>query len=137
MKQIIKALKFQDIFNSTFYYFFNKKRKQHTALTIIISLGINILSISLFLTEISDLIKHKNPTVNYAKLRNSISPNLTLNTKELLFSIGVRDKNYNFINDPSLVTIKPLPVPRFLSFPKSNIEEFSSLMLEIPYYLFH
>ena len=106
MKQIIKALKFQDIFNSTFYYFFNKKRKQHTALTIIISLGINILSISLFLTEISDLIKHKNPTVNYAKLRNTISPNLTLNTKELLFSIGVRDKNYNFINDPSLVTIK-------------------------------
>ena len=68
MKQIIKALKFQDIFNSTFYYFFNKKRKQHTALTIIISLGINILSISLFLTEISDLIKHKNPQKSNCKL---------------------------------------------------------------------
>jgi hypothetical protein len=36
-----------------------------------------------------------------------MSPNITLNTKELLFTIAIRDKYYNLINDPSYGYILP------------------------------
>ena len=106
MNTIIKVLKFQDIFESTFRYFFNKKRTQHTILTVLLSFAINTFVIIVFIIELHELLEHTNPDVNYAKMRNTIAPNLTLNTKELLFSIGIRDKNYNFVNDPSIATIK-------------------------------
>ena len=106
MNSIVNILKFQDVFRITFKYFFNKKRIQHTIITVLISLGINSFVISLFILEIFDLIKHKSPRVNYAKIRQTISPNFTLNSDELIFSIGIRDKNYNFINDPSIAYIK-------------------------------
>ena len=106
MNTIIKFLKFQDIFESTFRYFFNKKRTQHTILTVLLSFAINTFVIIVFIIELYELLEHTNPDVNYAKMRNTIAPNLTLNTKELLFSIGIRDKNYNFVNDPSIATIK-------------------------------
>ena len=45
---------------------------------------------------------HSKPTVNYAKFLSSVTKNMTLNTKELLFTIAIRDQNYNLINDPSI-----------------------------------
>ena len=106
MHNIVKVLKFQDIFESNFRYLFNKKRAQNTIFTVLLSLAINSFVIIIFIIELYNLVVHNNPYVNYAKIRNTIAPNLTLNTKELLFSIGIRDKNYNFINDPSIATIK-------------------------------
>ena len=35
----------------------------------------------------------------------SMTTNMTLNTKELLLTIAIRDKNYNLINDPSIGSI--------------------------------
>ena len=106
MEQIIKRLKFQDVIDTTFIYFFNRKRNQHSILTVTLSLGINIFILILFLLGLNDLINHNNPDVNFAKMKNGISPNLAYNTKELLFSIGIRDKNHTFINDPTIASIK-------------------------------
>jgi hypothetical protein len=58
MNCLVNILKFQDIFRTTFKYIFNKKRIQHTILTVLISLGINSFIISLlFFRNIFDLIK--------------------------------------------------------------------------------
>ena len=77
MNTIIKVLKFQDIFESTFRYFFNKKRAQHSILTVLLSFAINTFVIIVFIIELHELIEHTNPDVNYAKMRNTIAPNLT------------------------------------------------------------
>ena len=106
MEKIFYFLRFQDLFEFTFQYFFNKKRKQHSILTMIISLIINSLTITIFINEIYILSNHKHPNVNYAKMRQTFSPNFTFNSEDLLFSIGMRDKYYNFINDPTIAKIK-------------------------------
>ena len=106
MEKIIKTLQFQDIIETTFHYFFNRNRIQHSIITVLLSLGINIFIIILFILGFNDLINHNNPDVNFSKMKNNITPNLTYNTKELLFSIGIRDKNHIFINDPSIASIK-------------------------------
>ena len=125
MEKIIKMLKFQDIIESSFHYFFKKSRNQHSIITVLLSLTINILSIILFLLGLNDLINHNNPNVNYSKMKNSITPNLTYNSKDLLFSIGIRDKNHVFINDPSIASIKA-----FYHI-KTNYDKFISLQNEM------
>ena len=105
MEKIFYFLKFQDLFEFTFQYFFNKKRKQHSILTMIISFIINSLTLTILINEINVLLNHKYPNVNYAKMRHIFSPNFTFNSEELLFSIGMRDKYYNFINDPTIAKI--------------------------------
>ena len=128
MDKIIKTLKFQDVIDTNFHYFFNKKRNQHSIVTVTLSLGINIFIAILFLLGLNDLINHNNPDVNFAKMKNGITPNMTYNTKELLFSIGIRDKNHIFINDPSIASIKA-----FYHI-KINHDKFISLQYEMTFF---
>ena len=71
-----------------------------------LSLLINISSLCLSITFLFELIYHSKPVVSFAKFQSSMTKNMTLNTKELLFTIAFRDKNYNLINDPSIAFIK-------------------------------
>ena len=54
MDKIIKTLKFQDVIDTNFHYFFNKKRNQHSIVTVTLSLGINIFIAILFLLGLND-----------------------------------------------------------------------------------
>ena len=103
--RLIRLLEIQDSFKSPFQFLFHGKRNIHFPLGMLLSLLINFASICLSVTLILQLIFHSQPNVNYAKFTTSMSSNMTLNTKELLFTIAIRDKNYNLINDPSIGSI--------------------------------
>ena len=105
--RLIRLLEIQDSFKSPFQFLFHGKRNIHFPLGILLSLLINFASICLSVTLMLQLIFHSQPNVNYAKFTTSMSSNMTLNTKELLFTIAIRDKNYNLINDPSYGYILP------------------------------
>ena len=101
-ERILHILEVQDSSKSQFQFLFKGKRNIHFPFGMILSLLINIASLCLSVTLISELIYHSKPTVNYAKFHSSMTRNMTLNTKELLFTIAIRDNNYNLINDPSI-----------------------------------
>ena len=105
--RLIYLLEIQDSFKSPFQFLFHGKRNIHFPLGMFLSIVINFASISLLVTLILQLILHSQPNVNYAKFTSSMTPNMTLNTKELLFTIAIRDKYYNLINDPSYGYILP------------------------------
>ena len=71
-----------------------------------LSLLINISTICLSTILLLELIYHSKPNVSFAKFQSQLTKNMTLNTKELIFTITFRDKNHNLINDPSIAFIK-------------------------------
>ncbi len=101
-EKIYQFLEIQDSSKSQFQFLFQGKRDIHFLFGMILSLLLNIASICLSVTLILELMYHSKPTVNYAKFLSSVTKNMTLNTKELLFTIAFRDNNYNLINDPSI-----------------------------------
>ena len=106
MKERIKNfLEIQDSLRIPFQFLFKGKRNIHFPLGIYISLFINISSLCIGITLIIELKNHSSPSVNYSKIHTSMTTNMTLNTKELLLTIAIRDKNYNLINDPSIGSI--------------------------------
>ena len=120
--QLYHLLEIQDSFKSPFQFLFHGKRNIHFPLGMLLSLLINFASICLSVTLILQLIFHSQPNVNYAKFTTSMSSNMTLNTKELLFTIAIRDKNYNLINDPSYGYILPTYERTFTVNGEFNIE---------------
>ncbi len=106
MKERIKNfLEIQDSLRIPFQFLFKGKRNIHFPLGIYISLFINISSLCIGIALIIELKNHTGPSVNYSKIYSSMTTNMTLNTKELLLTIGIRDNNYNLINDPSIGSI--------------------------------
>ena len=106
MKERIQYfLEIQDSLKIPFQFLFKGKRNIHFPLGMYLSLFINILSLCLGITLMMELIYHTGPSVNYAQFHSSMTTNMTLNTKELLFTIAIRDNNYNLINDPSIASI--------------------------------
>ena len=103
--RIIDLLEVQDTLKSPFQFLFHGRRNIHFPLGIVLSLLINIASICLSVTLLLELLNHSKPSVNYAKFLSSMTTNMTLNSKELLFTIAFRDKNYQLINDPSIATL--------------------------------
>ena len=101
-EKIYQFLEIQDSSKSQFQFLFQGKRDIHFLFGMILSLLLNIASICLSVSLILELMYHSKPTVNYAKFLSSVTKNMTLNTKELLFTIAIRDQNYNLINDPSI-----------------------------------
>ena len=106
-EKLINILEIQDAFKSPFQFLFNGKRDIHVPFGMILSLIINFANICLTITLIRQLINHSEPDVNYAKFTSSMTVNMSLNTRELLFTIAIRDQNYNIINDPSYGYILP------------------------------
>ena len=105
-ERIYRFLEIQDSSKSPFQFLFKGKRNIHFPFGMILSFIINIICICLSVTLILELINHSKPTVNYAKFHTSMTQNITLNTKTLLFTIAIRDQYYNLINDPSIGSIK-------------------------------
>ena len=103
--KLLHILEFQDTFKTPFNFLFNGKKNIHFPIGIISSLIINVTTFCFSITLILQLINHSEPSVNYAKITSSMSPNITLNTKELLFTIAIRDKYYNLINDPRYASL--------------------------------
>ena len=106
-EKLINILEIQDSFKSPFQFLFNGKRNIHVPFGMILSLFINFANICLTITLILQLINHSQPNINYAKFTSSMTVNMSLNTKELLFTIAIRDKDYNIIDDPSYGYILP------------------------------
>ena len=104
-EKLIYLLEAQDTSKSQFQFFFHGKRNIHFPFGMFLSLLINFASFCLSITLLFELINHSKPSVNYAKFHSSMTTNMTLNTKELLFTIAFRDNNYNIIKDPSIASI--------------------------------
>ncbi len=100
--KLITLLRLQDSFKSPFHFNFNGKKYIYYPINIIVSIFINISALILFITLLQELIYHSQPNVNFSEFHSSKTKNLTLNTKELLFTIALRDQYYNIINDPSI-----------------------------------
>ena len=104
-EKLIYLLEAQDTSKSQFQFLFHGKRNIHFPFGMFLSLLINFASFCLSITLLFELIDHSKPSVNYAKFHSSMTTNMTLNTKELLFTIAFRDNNYNIIKDPSIASI--------------------------------
>ena len=104
-EKLICLLEAQDSFKSPFHFLFHGKRNIHFPFGMFLSLLINFASFCLSITLLFELLNHSKPSVNYAKFQSSMTKNMTLNTKELLFTIAFRDNNYNIIKDPSIASI--------------------------------
>ncbi len=89
--KLIYLLEAQDTSKSPFQFLFHGKRNIHFPLGMFLSLLINIASFCLSMTLLFELLNHSKPSVNYAKFHSSMTTNMTLNTKELLFTIAFRD----------------------------------------------
>ena len=103
-----KLLKQQDHFAFTFQLYFIGKKRNHTIIGIILSSIINIFCIVMFLLYLIELLNHSKPKVNYSKISKKLNTNITLNTKELLYTIGFRDKNYQVLADPTIASLLPV-----------------------------
>ena len=79
--KLLHILEFQDTFKTPFNFLFNGKKNIHFPIGIISSLIINVTTFCFSITLILQLINHSEPSVNYAKITSSMSPNITLNTK--------------------------------------------------------
>lgn len=104
----MKFLESQDHFSYYFNFEFLRKKKFHTLIGIVFSVIINLGCLVMFIIYLVELFSHSNPNVNYTKIRKTISTNLTLNTKDLLYSIGFRNKHYQIMKDPTIVSLVPV-----------------------------
>ena len=103
-----KLLKQQDHFSYTFQLYFLGKKSNHTIIGIVLSSIINIFCIVMTLLYLIELLNHSKPKVNYSKISKKLNTNITLNTKELLYTIGFRDKNYQVLADPTIASLLPV-----------------------------
>ena len=107
MKLIYDVLKYQDYFYITFLHEFKGEKKQHSFISVILSLIVNIVCIIIFGINTINLFKRKEPSISYSKVDLFKGKNITLNTENLLFSIFLRDKNHLPLNNPSIISINP------------------------------
>ena len=105
-EKLITFLEIQDSSKSPFQFLFKGKRNIYFPFGMFLSLLINISTICLSTILLLELIYHSKPNVSFAKFQSQLTKNMTLNTKELIFTITFRDKNHNLINDPSIAFIK-------------------------------
>ena len=103
--KLLQLLEIQDSSKIPFHFLFNGKRNIHFTFGIILSLLMNIISFLFSITLILELLHHSKPSVNYAQFQSSMTTNMTLNTKQLLFTIAFRDKDYKLINDPTIASL--------------------------------
>ena len=107
MKVIYDILKYQDYFYITFFHEFKGEKKQHSPISVILSLIVNIVCVIVFSINAFNLFKRKEPSISYSKIDLFKGINITLNTENLLFSIFLRDKNHLPLNNPSIISINP------------------------------
>lgn len=86
MKRIRALLELQDYFSIQFHILFKGERKIHSIYSIILSLLINVACGAMRVTLVLELIKHKKPIVNMAELKSFLTENMTLNSKDLLYT---------------------------------------------------
>jgi hypothetical protein len=109
MKKILNTLKFQDYFYEQFSHEFRGEKRAHSYLGITFSLVINIFCMFLLILNLYQLFGRKDPTTSYTKLDLDLGYNLTLNSKDLLFSLQLRDKNHIPLKQyGNVLTIKPI-----------------------------
>ena len=86
--KLITLLQLQDSFKSSFHFHFNGKKNIYYPIGTIVSIFINLSALTLLLTLVNELIYHSQPNVNFSEFHTSMTHNLTLNTKDLLFTIA-------------------------------------------------
>lgn len=107
MKLFREVLNLQDNFYMQFTILFKGDRRIHSKIGVILSLLINFICIAMFITLLFQLINHSNPSVTTVQLSSSVTTNITLNTKDLLLAIGLRDKFFQTITDNSIARLIP------------------------------
>ena len=105
---LIKFLENQDHFSFNFTISFLGKKETHTYIGMICSLALNIGCIVMFTLYLIELFNHSKPNVNYSRINKQKTTNMTLNTRELLYTVGFRDKYYQIITDPSIASVVPI-----------------------------
>ena len=105
MKTLYNTLKVQDYFYIIFLHEFKGETKQHSYISVFLSLIVNVVTITIFFINFSHLLKRNEPSISYSKIDLLKGINITMNTQDLLFSIFLRDKNHSPLNNPSLITI--------------------------------
>ena len=68
MKLIYDILKYQDYFYITFLHEFKGEKKQHSFISVILSLIVNIVCIIIFGINTINLFKRKEPSISYSKV---------------------------------------------------------------------
>ena len=106
MKNLQSFLEIQDSLSSHMKFSINGKCSYHSSIGIILSFLINISCVSFIINYVSNLITHTKPNINYMKSASSKSPNITLNTDDLIFTLGFRESELKIINDPTILTIE-------------------------------
>ena len=107
----VKLMEFlitQDHFGITPCFLYKGKPQFHSIFCEIFSLIMNILCVVVFFTQISELLKKTNPTVNFVSLQQSKGPNGTLNTENLMISFGILNQQFEFFSDPTYLTFEAL-----------------------------
>ena len=107
MKTLYNTLKVQDYFYIIFLHEFKGETKQHSYISVFLSLIVNVVTITIFFINFSHLLKRNEPSISYSKIDLFKGINITLNTENLLFSIFLRDKNHLPLNNPSIISINP------------------------------
>lgn len=74
----------------------------HSMFSMSFSLLENMACVAMGITLIIDLVCHSKPTLNTSKVENAFPANLPFNTKELLYTIRFKDKDYDNIQDPTV-----------------------------------
>ena len=107
MKKVYEILKFQDYFYLVFTHEFKGEKRQHTFISVFLSLIINIMCGIILVLNLIRLFLRREPTISYTKIDLNQGKNITLNSEQLLFSIFVRDSKHSPLNDPTIITLNP------------------------------
>ena len=105
----------QDHFSFSFSINFLGKKESHTLIGMLCSFLLNIGCAAMFIIYILELFDHSKPNVNYSKIHKQKTTNMTLNTRDLLYTIGFRDKYYQILQDPTIASLHPI-YERFFSY---------------------
>lgn len=107
MQSFKSFLKIQDYFGMVPTLTHHGKMKYQNFIGSWLSLLINCCCLVYVMTFIIELLSHNNPSLNTVTISNSISPNITLSSDDLIIAFGIMDRSYKIINDPSVFTIDP------------------------------
>ena len=85
MKKVYELLKFQDYFYLVFTHEFKGEKRQHTFISVFLSLIINIMCGIILVLNLIRLFLRREPTISYTKIDLNQGKNITLNSEQLLF----------------------------------------------------
>ena len=105
MNFVTSFLQTQDYFGIIPSMTIKNHQKYQNIIGTLLSLIINICCIVLTIAFLVKLFTHNNPSVNTVTISQSISPNITMSTDDLIISFGLMDRNFRVIDYSSIFSI--------------------------------